>query len=79
MLREGANGNAVNTSAVERRLLSDVRAAAVGTRLTVTASGNFRDTAVKGTEGWEVGDTRFTDRDFTQYLLGSNHVYYSEV
>lgn len=79
MLREGANGNVVNTSAVERRLLSDVRAAAVGTRLTVMAAGNFRDTVVKGTEGWEVGDTRFTDRQFAQYLLGSEHVYYSEV
>lgn len=79
MLREGANGNAVNTSAIERRLLRDVRAAALGTRLSVTAAGNFRDTAMKGMEGWEVGDTRFTDRQFAQYLLGANHVYYSEV
>lgn len=85
MVREGANPQAVNTSTIERMLLSDVRAAAVGTRLTVTAQGNFRDTAVKGSEGWEITDTsgtegggRFTDRQFAQYLLGANHVYYSD-
>ena len=85
MVRNGANPRVVNTSAIERGLLTDVRAASVGTRLTVTAAGNFRDTYEKGSEGWRLtgsspdeGESRLTDQEFTRYLLGSNAVYYSD-